>query len=142
MFAIRLGEKAVASSFMKIRSLFPCALALLLSSVVGLHATQTENFGIRVLPVPGKVAIDGKLDDWDLSGGVFGCDNVEEGRDQYAAWFHAMYDKDYVYVLAHFVDPTPYNNPGQPGADYGFQGDCLQFRTITCQGTQIGRAHV
>ena len=116
---------------MKLHALFPLALALLLSSAVGLRATPTENFGIRVLPAPGKVVVDGKTADWDLSGGVFACDNVEEGRDQYATWLHAMYDSEYVYLLGHFVDPTPFNNPGQPGADYGFQGDCLQFRIIT-----------
>ncbi len=100
-------------------------------------ATQTENFGMRVLPAPGPVTVDGKADDWDLSGGVFACDDVENGREQFAVWIHAMYDADNLYVLAHFTDPTPLNNPGQTGGDYGFQGDCLQFRVITHAGTPL-----
>ena len=46
-----------------------------------------------------------------------------------------MYDADNLYVLAHFIDPTPLNNPGQTAGDYGFAGDCLQFRIITRPGT-------
>ena len=117
------------------------ALSLLLLPTASLRATPTENYGIRTLPAPGTVKIDGNADDWDLSGGVFACDNVEEGRDQYAVWLHTMYDSENLYILAHFIDPTPYNNPGQPGADYGFQGDCLQFRTLTRQGTPQERGN-
>jgi hypothetical protein len=36
-------------------------------------ATETENLGIRVLPASGKVVVDGQVNDWDLSGGVFCC---------------------------------------------------------------------
>ena len=44
-------------------------------------ATETENLNIRILPPPGKVDIDGKIVDWDLSGGVFVCGDVENQRD-------------------------------------------------------------
>ena len=74
----------------------------------------------------GKITIDGKTDDWDLSGGIFACDNTEQMRDRYAIWFHLMYDADNLYVLAHFVDETPMNNPGQTAGDYGFAGDSVQ----------------
>ena len=94
-------------------------------------ATETENLGIRVLPAPGKVVVDGKTDDWDLSAGVFTCSDVENQRDTMATWFHAMYDANNLYLLARFNDDTPLNNPGQTIADYGFRGDCLQFRIIT-----------
>ncbi len=94
-------------------------------------ATETENLGIRVLPAPGKVVVDGKTDDWDLSAGVFACSDVENQRDTMATWFYAMYDANNLYVLARFNDDTPLNNPGQTIADYGFRGDCLQFRIIT-----------
>ncbi len=100
-------------------------------------ATQTENLGIRVLPAPGAMKIDGKADDWDLSGGVFACDDVENGREQYAVWSHAQYDAEKLYVLARFIDPTPLNNPGQTAGDYGFAGDCLQFRLITHPGSPL-----
>jgi WD40 repeat protein len=94
-------------------------------------ATQTENNLFKILPAPGKVVIDGKADDWDLSGGLYICDDVEHQRDQFGVWAHAMYDADYLYVLTRCTDLTPLNNAGQVLADLGFQGDCLQFRLIT-----------
>ena len=47
--------------------------------------------------------------------------------------------RDNLYLLAHFIDPTPLNNPGQTAGDYGFQGDCLQFRIITHAGGPLER---
>jgi hypothetical protein len=93
-------------------------------------ATETEHLGMQVLPAPGKVVVDGKFDDWDLTGGILACSDVENLRDQYGVWFHIMYDGDNLYALARWIDPTPLNNPGSKG-DFGFQGDCLQFRTVT-----------
>ena len=99
------------------------------------HATPTENVGLHVLPAPGKVTVDGKTGDWDLSGSIFASDNVEKQRDSYAVWFSAMYDRDNLYLLARFIDPTPLNNPGQTVAAAGFAGDSLQFRIVTGRGT-------
>ena len=98
-------------------------------------AAPTEHQGLRILPAPGKTTIDGRADDWDLTGGIFICDDPETQRDKFAVWFHAMYDAQNLYVLARWVDPTPLNNPGVTIADHGFQGDCLQFRTLTAAGT-------
>ena len=99
-------------------------LAVLVSTISG--ATETENQGIRILPAPGKVRIDGKADDWNLSGGVFVCNDVETLRDKLGVWFHAMYDRDNLYFLARFLDETPLNNPGSSKGDYGFAGDCQE----------------
>ena len=104
-------------------------------------ATETENLGISVLPAPGKVTVDGKVDDWDLSGGVFACGDVENQRQKFAVWVHAMYDAENLYVLARWIDETPLNNPGQVSGSYGFAGDCLQFRTITAPGTPQERGN-
>jgi len=95
------------------------------------QATETEHLDFEILPAPGKVAIDGRHDDWDLSAGIFACGNVENAASQFAVWFHAMYDRDNLYMLARWVDPTPMNNPGTVKGDYGFNGDCLQVRIIT-----------
>ena len=51
-----------------------CVLSLLAGILCSLcgslrASTPTENLGIRALPAPGKIAIDGKSGDWDLSGG-------------------------------------------------------------------------
>ncbi len=107
---------------------------LLCCAVNSADATPTENLGFRVLPALGKVVVDGKADDWDLSGGIFACDDVETQRGSMGVWIHAMYDAKNLYVLAHFLDETPMNNPGQTIADYGFAGDSLQIRTITGDG--------
>ncbi len=109
--------------------------ALVVLGLAVASATPTENLSFRVLPAPAKMAVDGKTDDWDLSAGIFACDDAEAQRDHYAVWLHAQYDAEYFYLLARWIDGTPINNPGQTVADYGFAGDCLQFRTLTAAGT-------
>jgi hypothetical protein len=119
------------------------AAAVLLALAAALPAVPTENLGLRVLPAPGAVTVDGKADDWDLSGGIFICDDPATQRDSYAVWFHAMYDAQNLYLLARFIDPTPMNNPGVTVADYGWEGDCLQVRFITGAGADHERtAHL
>ena len=93
-------------------------------------ATETENLGIRALPAPGKVVIDGKFDDWDLSGGILACGDAETQRDRFSVWLHLMYDGENLHVLARWRDESPMNHPGSNKGDQGFAGDSLQFRTI------------
>ena len=112
------------------RIVIALALVLTLAASPASWGTETEHLGMQFLPAPGKVAVDGKFDDWDLTGGILACSDVENLRDQYGVWFHTMYDAENVYVLARWIDPTPLNHPGAKG-DFGFQGDCLQFRTVT-----------
>ena len=66
-------------------------------------ATETENLGIAVLPAPGRVTVDGQIADWDLSGGIFACGDVENQRERFAVWIHAMYDAENLYVLARWI---------------------------------------
>lgn len=108
------------------RPLAACLLAL-----AALGATETEHLDFQIVPAPGPVSIDGDKADWDLSGGILACADVENQRDSYALWFHAMYDAKNLYVLAHWRDATPMNNPGSTKGDYGFRGDCMQFRIVT-----------
>jgi len=97
--------------------------------------TPTENTGIRSLPA-GKVTIDGKLGDWDLSGGIFVCKNVEQQRDRQSAWIHLMHDDKNLYVLARWCDQTPMNNPKDTRKDGdGFNGDSLQLRLLADPNT-------
>lgn len=98
-------------------------------------ATETRYEALRALPAPGKVTIDGGCADWDLSGGLFICGDVEKRAADMSAWFHVMYDKDNLYVLVRWADATPLNNPGGVDSDPGWKGDCLQFRFITAPGT-------
>ena len=119
----------------RIRSLCLAACLLVVALVTRVRATETEHFGIQVLPAPGAVKIDGKFGDWDLSGSVFACGDAESQRDKFAVWISTMADADNLYILARWRDATPMNNPGSSKGDMGFQGDCLQFRIITGAGT-------
>jgi hypothetical protein len=116
-------------------------IALLgLLMVAWAQATETEHQNVRVLPAPGKVTVDAKTDDWDLSGGVFACGDVENQRDKYGVWFHVMWDADNLYVLARWQDLTPMNHPGSIRGDYGFNGDCLQVRVLTAPADKLAAA--
>ena len=106
-----------------------CAAAIASAATVA-TATETENLNIRILPAPASMAIDGKANDWDLSGGVFVCGDVENLRDQMGVWIHAMYDADNLYVLTRWLDETPMSHPGLVAGDYGWNGDSLQLRII------------
>ncbi|MBN2475475.1 MAG: PQQ-binding-like beta-propeller repeat protein [Pirellulales bacterium] len=106
------------------------ATSLLLAGSWHAIATETENLNARILPTPGKMATDGRIDDWDLSGGVFVCSDVENLRDKMGVWVHAMYDADNLYVLARWIDETPLSNPGSIAGSYGWDGDSLQLRLI------------
>ncbi len=111
------------------------ALVVVCSTLFSMSAaargTETEHYGLQVLPAPGPVAIDGRFDDWDLSGSILVCGDVENARDTVSTWYAALYDADNLYLLARWNDPTPLNNPGVTSGDLGFAGDCLQTRVIT-----------
>ena len=104
------------------------ALAVVLFSGAAL-ATETENLGIRALPAPGKMKIDGKADDWNLTGGVFICADVETQRDTFAQWFHLMHDADHLYLLARWINPTA-AKPSAKGDAESFATGNLRLRFI------------
>ena len=76
---------------------------------------KTDHSEIHVVPTPGKVTIDGKLDDWDLSGAILMFLD-ESSKQSYSVRGAMMYDKDFLYVAAHVKDPTPMVN------NYAFGG--------------------
>lgn len=113
-----------------VRTILVACLLLASSWIANANATETENLNIRILPTPGKMVIDGKTDDWDLSGGVFVCSDVENLRDKMGVWIHTLYDADNLYVLARWIDETPMSNPGSIAGSFGWNGDSLQLRII------------
>ena len=94
------------------------------------RATETEHTQFKIFRAKGPVSVDGKFDDWDLTGSMLICSDVENYRDQFASWQTAAYDDDNLYLLSRWIDATPLNNPGIFGSDMGFAGDCLQLRVI------------
>ena len=102
-------------------------IALLAAPVL---ATETENLGIRVLPAPGKVKIDGKGDDWNLKGGVFICADAETQRETFALWFHLMYDAEDLYILARWIYPPALKRAAKGKDPEGFATNNLRLRFI------------
>ncbi|HUW32531.1 MAG TPA: hypothetical protein VM223_13045, partial [Planctomycetota bacterium] len=77
----------------------------------------------------GKVVVDGKLDDWDLSGQVL-MYVVSETADMQSARFALQYDADTLYLGAVIRDPSPMMNRHDPkvDGDKGWDADACQFR--------------
>ena len=77
---------------------------------------KTDHAEIHVVPPPGKVVIDGTLDDWDLSGAITMFID-EASKASYSVRGAMMYDKEFLYVGARVKDPTPMMN------NYSFGGE-------------------
>ena len=99
--------------------------------------TQAEQSGLgrhkRVFVVPRvkPVVIDGKLDDWDLSGQIW-MYVVQETSEMQSAKFALMYDADALYISGVVRDPTPMMNRHDPQAepDNAWDADVCQFRIV------------
>lgn len=87
------------------------------------------------LPAPGPVTIDGKLDDWDLSGRVeayitAALRGVREGA------FALMYDGEALYVAGDILDDSPMVNRHSPegAGNKAWDADSVQFRICVDPG--------
>lgn len=98
-------------------------------------AIQTDNHGIHAVPVPepARLAIDGDLSDWDLSGEILMTYDLESLVDVYSGRVAAMYDADNLYVSIRWKDATPMGNSHDPRyqANKGWAGDAVQLRLKT-----------
>ena len=96
-------------------------------------AQQTSNGELRAVPAPGKVAIDGKLDDWDLSGEILICYDLARLADVYSVRAAAMYDATDLYLSFRFKDKTPLVNYVDPKAEPGggWKSDSVELRMKT-----------
>ncbi len=84
---------------------------------------------LYVVPAPGKVVIDGKLNDWDLSGQIE-MYVVSETKEMQSAKFAVMYDREAIYLSGVVRDNTPLLNRQDPQANgnLGWNADSCQFR--------------
>ena len=71
---------------------------------------------LYAVPVPGKVTIDAKLDDWDLSGQILSY-VVPETQDMQSARTAMMYDAEALYVSGMVRDTSPMMNRHDPKTD-------------------------
>ncbi len=91
---------------------------------------RTQNTLLRVVPAPGEVGVDGRLNEWDRSGQIFLCTDLALQKKRQSAHAMAMYDREALYLALDVRDPTPLNNPVDPNEQpgEGWRGDCLQVR--------------
>jgi FlgD Ig-like domain len=113
-----------------------CLLLALCGNVL---AVQTDTHGLVAVPAPGPVHIDGKLDDWDLSGATLMCYDVDTLKDVYSATVAMMYDSQNLYVSLHWKDTYPMGNCHDPRyqANKAWAGDCVQLRIKTDRITHV-----
>ncbi len=108
-------------------------LLIVLLALTALAACADTGMGrhkkLYAVPTPGKVVIDGKLNDWDLSGQL-SMYVVSETSDMQSAKFAVMYDKEALYLSAVIRDTTPMMNRHDPtvDADKAWDADACQFR--------------
>ncbi|MBS3762040.1 MAG: hypothetical protein KGZ25_01930, partial [Planctomycetes bacterium] len=84
-----------------------------------------------IVPRPGKVTIDGKLDDWDLSGQILSYIS-KETRERKNGRMAMMYDDKALYISAEIRDPDPMMNRHDPEAnpDKVWNADSVQVRIV------------
>ena len=68
---------------------------------------------LYAVPAPGHVTIDGKLDDWDLSGQIE-MFTISETKEVQSAKFAVMYDRENLYLCGVVRDPSPMMNRQDP----------------------------
>lgn len=85
------------------------------------------------MPATQPVVIDGKLNDWDLSGQTLICYDVATLKDLYSGRVAMMHDDAGLYVSIHWTDLTPIGNSHDPQfqAARGWSGDSVQMRFKT-----------
>jgi hypothetical protein len=71
---------------------------------------------LYAVPVLGKVTVDAKLDDWDLSGQIL-MYVVSETSEMQSARFAVMYDSEALYFSGVVRDPSPMMNRHDPNVD-------------------------
>ncbi len=95
------------------------------STVLAAGVDTSNGKGIMV-PVPGKITIDGNLNDWDLSAKEQVTLDVDTEGAPYAGYAF-MYDETYLYLAVNVRDSTPLRNIYGP-MDMFWRGDIIQLR--------------
>ena len=100
-------------------------------------SAQAEQGGLArhkqlfAVPRPGPVTIDGKLNDWDLSGQIE-MFVIEATRQTQSAKFALMYDDQALYLSGDVNDTSPMMNRHDPKIDphKGWDADACQIRIV------------
>ncbi len=115
-------------------------LGMLILLLVGMSAAlavrPSLNTVLRSVPTPGEIKIDGNLDDWDTSGEILICDDLD--NPLHAVRVATMYDDIGLYLSFRFFDLTPMINHTGPGSGQAWCGDAVQLRFWTEPEKPIG----
>lgn len=108
-----------------------CLWGLILSTVSALPPQSSTDI-LKAVPVARTVMVDGRLDEWDTSGGML-VYPARELRDRFSVRVYAMWDREALYLALQWRDPTPMVNnvdpDGAPGE--GWMADSFQARFTT-----------
>jgi len=105
--------------------------ALLAALASAEQGGRGRNKRIFAVPPPGVVVVDGKLDDWDLSGQISIC-VTQETAEMQSAKVALMYDGDSLCVSGVMRDPSPMMNKHDPkvNPDRAWDADAFQLRLV------------
>lgn len=117
LFALRFSARELSVSHCEVVPLQPLT-----------YRTRATCAEVRVRPAPGPVAIDGDLDDWDLSGALT-IRPPDAFADRCSARVALMYDADALYVAGDVADPFPMMNTTAFDGDmrHSWSSDALQL---------------
>ena len=126
-------------SFKSLRCIF-LVVAVIASGVMPTATTiaaehmigrQTQNEGFFAVPAPRAVKIDGRLDEWDLSGQIWSYADTSV-RGTFSVKSAAMWDTENLYLSFVWRDPMPLNSTVDPGFDpsRGWVADAVQLRIL------------
>ena len=95
------------------------------------NGARGRNNRLYAVPVPGPLTIDGKLDDWDLSGQIL-IFVTQETSETVSARVAMMYDAQALYISGVMRDPSPMMNKHDPRveADRAWDADAFQLRLV------------
>lgn len=107
------------------------ACALHAQDAQNMLGRQTQNEGFSAVPTQKSVKIDGKLDEWDLSGQIWSYADTSV-RDSFSVKTSAMWDADNLYLSFIWRDPMPLNSTVDPQFDpsRGWVADAVQLRVL------------
>ena len=113
-----------------------CAICLVTTtSLAGVGRGRHQK--LYLVPTPGKVIIDAKLDDWDLSGQINIC-VVDETAEMQSAKYAMMYDDEALYISGVVRDPSPLLNRHDPKVDPERAWDADVCQIYLCTDPTLG----
>ena len=105
--------------------------AAALSAAENMVGFQTQNEGFCAVPAKGPVVIDGDASEWDRSGEIQSYRDTSV-KDSYSVRTSAMWDRENLYLLFVWRDPSPLGSKINPEFDpgRGWVADAEQLRIL------------